>query len=50
VLLGGLDDGGEVDAAEGLELLGFLCNAVELAQHVLEQLLAVSLAELRGLG
>ena len=49
VLLGGLDDGGEVDAAEALELLDLLGDAIELGQHLLQQLLALLLAE-RGLG
>jgi hypothetical protein len=47
VLLGDLDDGGEVEPAEALELLGLLGDAVELLQHLLQQLLAVFLAELR---
>ena len=46
VLLGGLDDGGEVDAAEALELLDLLGDPVELGQHLLQQLLALLAAEL----
>jgi hypothetical protein len=46
VLLGGLDDGGEVDAAEALELLDLLGDPIELGQHLLQQLLALLLAEL----
>ena len=46
VLLGGLDDGGEVDAAEALELLDLLGDPVELGQHLLQQLLALVAAEL----
>jgi hypothetical protein len=46
VLLGGLDDGGEVDAAEGLELLGLLGDLVELGQDFLQQLLALLRGEL----
>ena len=47
VLLGGLDDGGEVDAAEALELLDLLGHAVELGQDLLQQPLALLLAESR---
>lgn len=46
VLLGGLDDGGEVDAAEALQLLDLLGDLVELGQDLLQQLLALLLAEL----
>lgn len=35
VLLGRLDDSGEVDPAKALELLGLLCDAVQLAQNFL---------------
>lgn len=46
MLLGGLDDGGEVDATKGFQLLGLLGDAVEVAQHFLQQLLLIPLAEL----
>ena len=47
VLLGGFDDGGEVDAAEALQLLDLLGDLVELGEHLLQQLLALLLAGLR---
>jgi hypothetical protein len=48
VLLGRLDEGGEVQPTEALELLGLLCDAVKLPQDLFEQLLALGLAQ-RGL-
>lgn len=50
MLLGRLDDGGEVDATKTLQLLGLLGDAVKLAQHFLQQLLPLLLAELCILG
>jgi hypothetical protein len=46
VLLGRLDEGGEVQPTKALELLGLPGDAVELPQDLLEQLLAVGLAKL----
>jgi hypothetical protein len=46
VLLGRLDEGGEVQPAKALELLGLPGDAVELLQDFLEQLLALGLAQL----
>jgi hypothetical protein len=48
VLLGRLDEGGEVQPTEALELLGLLGDAVKLPQDLFEQLLALGLAQ-RGL-
>jgi hypothetical protein len=50
VLLGRLDDGREVDAAEALQLLGLLCDVVQLAQDLLQDLLSLLLAGLWFLG
>ena len=50
VLLGGLDDGGEIDAAEALELLGLLGDVVQLAQDFLEDLVPLLLTGLGFLG
>jgi hypothetical protein len=49
VLLGRLDDSGEVQPTKALELLGLFGDAIQLAQDVLEELLAIGLAELRFL-
>ena len=46
VLLGGLDNGGEVNAAEALQLLDLFGDLVELGQDLLQQLLALRLAGL----
>jgi hypothetical protein len=46
VLLSRFDDGGEVQPTKALELLRLPGDAVELAQHFLQQLLALLLAEL----
>jgi hypothetical protein len=45
VLLGRLDDSGEVQSAEALELLRLLGDAVKLLQDLLQQLLSFLLAE-----
>ena len=49
VLLGGLDDGREVEPTKTLELLGLARDVVELGQHVLEEALLLGLAG-RGYG
>jgi hypothetical protein len=50
VLLGRLDDGRKVDAAKALQLLGLLCDVVQLAQDLLQDLLSLLLAGLWFLG
>ena len=47
MLLGRLDDGGEVEPTKALELFRLLGDVIELLQHFLQELLAVCLAELR---
>ena len=46
MLLGGLNDGGEIDAAEALQLLDFFGHLVKLTQDLFQQLLALLLAKL----
>lgn len=45
-----LDDGREVEPAKALELLGLSCDAIQLAQHFVQESLPFLLTEVRFLG